>query len=250
MIKVFVLLSLTWWLTVFPAAGMCQEAMSKQRNYVGISAGGALPEDLESSERNLFHTSLPDTNLSDEYMLGVRLGHRPQMWHKTSPIIVELEASMITKTDAKSDNFLFNPVGSSVTFAADILVRDVMLNFLLRHPYGRIHPYGGFGLGWAWFDIDNARLILEPGFTWPGTTSGVNHQGDLSDDAFGYQFLLGVSFDLTDTVSLDAGYRYFQTEPEFKFRGAAFTEFEAPVDLDLRMTYKTHILALGLTLWF
>jgi outer membrane receptor protein involved in Fe transport len=250
MIKAFVLVSITWWLILSPSVGMTQEEKSKKLHYVGIAAGGAFPEDLESSERTFFHTSLPEANLSDEYIFGVRLGHRPHMWHKTSPIVVELEASMITKTDAKSDNFLFNPVGSSVTLAADILVKDVMLNFLLRHPYGRTHPYGGFGLGWTWFDIDNAKLILEPGFTWPGTTSGVNRQGDLSYDAFGYQFLLGVSFDLTDTVSLDLGYRYFQTEPEFKFRGAAFTEFEAPVDLDLRMTYKTHIIALGLILWF
>ncbi|UCG80063.1 MAG: porin family protein [Desulfobacterales bacterium] len=250
MIKAFVVVSLTWWLILFPSAGMTQEGKSTKLNYVGITAGGAFPEDLESSERTLFHTSLPDANLSDALMLGVRLGHTPQMWYKMSPIVVELEASMITKTDAKSANYVFNPVGSSVTFATDIFVRDIMLNFLLRHPYGRVHPFAGFGLGWTWFDIENARLILEPGFTWPGTASGVNNQGDLSDDAFGYQFLLGVSFDLTDTVSLDLGYRYFQTEPEFKFRQAAYTEFEAPVDLNVKMTYKTHVIGFGLSLWF
>ena len=247
--KVLLLLFVTSGLGLFPSLSMAQETKSGKVNYVGITAGRAFLQDLESYERNL-HFSLPDVGLSDAFILGVRVGHTPQIWSRMTPIVVEVEGSMITQTEAESDPFFLHPIGSTVDFTADVGVRDVMLNFCLRHPYGGIHPYGGFGLGWAWFDLENASLTLEPGFLWPETGTRVNEQGDLSEDAFAYQFLLGVTFDVTETISVDLGYRYFVTEPEFKLRRTSYPEIANPVDFDIRMTMKAHVIALGVALWF
>ena len=49
---------------------------------------------------------------------------------------------------------------------------------------------------------------------------------------------------------MDLGYRYFRTEPEFKLREVGFTQFEARVDLDVKMTYTIHVVGLGLTYRF
>jgi opacity protein-like surface antigen len=234
---------------VMASVGSAEEAGSEKLIYVGGTVGWVVSEDLESYDRT-FHDSLSDLDLSSGFMLGVRLGHTPRISNRTTPIAVELEGSMITSSDAKNDFYLPSPFGSSVGFTADVSVKSIMANFLLRYPYGRIHPYGGFGLGWTWFDMDDVRFSLEAGYAWPDTGTSLKSGGDLNDNTFAYQFLLGASFDLTDTISMDLGYRYFRTEPEFKFRGLGFTQYEAQVDLDVRMTYTIHVIGLGLTFWF
>ena len=236
---------------VMASVGSAEQADSEKLVYLGGTVGCVVSKDLESYDRT-FHDSLPDLDLSSSFMLGVRLGYTPRISNKTTPIAVELEGSMITSSDAKNDFYLPSPssLGSTISFTGEVSVRSIMANFLLRYPYGRIHPYGGFGLGWAWFDMDEARFILEPGYAWPETGTNVKSGGDLSDDAFAYQLLLGASFDLTDTISMDLGYRYFRTEPEFNFRQVAFNQYEALVDLDVRMTYTIHVVGLGLTFRF
>jgi outer membrane protein W len=249
MIKRFVAGSFAFWLILYPCAGMAKEAQPRKLSYVGVTAGKVVVQEVETYDR-ANHISLPDVKQSYEWMLGVKVGHTPQIWGRMTPIVVELEAFMITKADAKTSPYFFHPIGSNVDFAADISVRDVMLNFFLRHPYGRVHPYGGFGLGWVWFELEDARLTFQPGFTWPETGTRVNNQGDLSDDAFGYQFMAGVNFDLTDTWSIDLGYRYFVTEPEFDYQRTSFPTIAAPTELDVKFTYETQILTLGVTYWF
>ena len=237
-----------WWVVISSLGDACAAGADKS-SYVGVGAGLTAPGDLESQDRNQ-HKSLPDIDLSNEYWLAARVGHTPRLTHGASPIVIELEGSMITQTSADTARYLDSPFGSKVAFDADVSVKSIMLNFLLRYPHGRIHPYGGFGLGWVWFDLEDVRFLLDRGFTWPETGTRSNNKGDLDDDVFGYQFILGTIFDLTDTLSLDFGYRYFRTEPEFKFKGVAYDKFEAPIVLDVKMTYATHIFGVGLTYWF
>jgi len=243
--KKIAVIFLTSWLSVVSSAAIAQETGPERLTYVGVSAGIALPQKMESQDRTQ-HESLPNIDLSDELWLAAKIGHTPRISNWTTPVAIELEGSMVTKTSADQGYYLSSPFGSSVAFDANVYVKSIMVNFLLRRPQGRIHPYGGFGLGWVWFDMEDVKFILEPGYHWPETGSRVNDLGDLDDNAFGYQFLLGSTFDLTDAFSLGLGYRYFRTEPEIKFRGVAFDRLQAPIVLDVRMTYKTHIFDLGL----
>jgi opacity protein-like surface antigen len=243
--KKLVLVSFTFWLCVTSSVGLAQEGGPDRLTYLEVSAGIALPQEMESDDRTQ-HESLPNIDLSDELWLAAKIGHTPRISNWTTPVAIELEGSMITKTSAKQDYYLSSPFGSGVAFGANVYVKSIMVNFMVRRPKGRIHPYLGFGLGWVWFDMKNVEFILEPGYAWPETGSRVNDLGNLDDNAFGYQFLLGSTFDLTDALSLRLGHRYFRTEPEIKFRGVAFDRFQAPIVLDVRMTYKTHIFDLGL----
>jgi opacity protein-like surface antigen len=204
---------------------------------------------MESQDRTE-HKSLPDIGLSKEIWLSARVGHTPLISNRTNPIAIEIEGIFITKTDADRNSYIPSPFGADLDFKADALVKTVMANFLLRRPGGRIHPYGGFGLGWVRFDLEDVKFSLPTGWTFPGTESNDRSLGDMDDDVFGYQFLLGAAFDVTDRFSVDVGYRYFRTEPEFKFSGVAYDRFQAPIVLDVKMTYKQHLLGLGLTYWF
>lgn len=68
---------------------------------------------------------------------------------------------------------------------------NVLYDFM---PNGQWHPFVGAGLGWAWLD---------------GDFSGANAKG--SDNAFAYQGILGLGYDLSKDVALKAQYRYFAT---------------------------------------
>jgi opacity protein-like surface antigen len=239
----------TFWLSVISSVGLAQEADSGRLTYVGVSAGWALPQELEARDRTE-HRSLPDIDLTNEAWLAARIGHTPRISNWTTPIAIEIEGSLFTKTRAKEKYFLSSPFGSNVAFGADVYVKSIMVNFLLRRPQGRFHPYGGFGLGWAWFDMKNVQFNLDPGYEWPETGSRTNDPGNLDDNEFAYQFILGIAYDLTEAFSVDLGYRYFRTEPEVKIRGVAYDRFQAPIVLDVKMTYKTHVIGLGLTYKF
>lgn len=88
---------------------------------------------------------------------------------------------------------------------------------------GSLHPYIGGGVGGARVAVNDF-----------GSNSGKIFDGD--DIVFAYQGGAGLAFDLTDRLTLDAGYRYFGTDdPSFGDRGN-----------DIDFEYKQHIGMLSL----
>lgn len=228
--------------TLFSSVVMAETTNSAKRSYFGVTAGGVFPMELDSNEDPLDNISLPSVPMSDGYMIGVKVGHAPKKLTGMIAIVMEVEGLMIFGTDISNERYYRDPIGSNVKIDADISVIAGMLNFLGKDPYGRFHPYAGIGLGWTWFNMGDVTLTLGPEFSWPGTGTNTNSLGDLSDDTFGYQFLLGLGVDLTDTLSVDFNYRYFRTEPELRFRGGA--------DLDVKLTYEANIYSVGLNYSF
>lgn len=226
-------------LTLFLSMVLAQDSNADNLNYFGVTFGDVRPMDLESNDKTLppDRVSLSDLDLSGAWLSGIRFGHMPERSKKMAAI--EVEAFMITESDVEGKHYYKHSWGSNVNIDADISVKAIMLNFLLRNPSGQIRPYGGFGLGWVWFDI-NVVLTMEPGWWWPGTETETNDIGDLNDNTFGGQLLLGAEFNITDTVFLDIGYRYFYAQPEFEMG----TEF------DVNMTYKANIFAASLCYTF
>jgi opacity protein-like surface antigen len=229
-------------LTLFSSTVMAQDTNTRKLSYFGITAGGVLPMDLDSDADPLHNISLPSVPMSNGYMFGIKFGHTPEKLFRTVAIAMEVEGFMIAGTDIGGERYYLDPIGSNVKMDADISVIATMLNFLVKDPYGQFHPYGGFGLGWTWFEIGDATLTLWPEYPWPSTGTSTNSPGDLRDDVFGYQILLGLGVDLTDTLSLDFGYRYFRTEPEIRFTDGA--------DLDVKMTYEANIFSVCLSFGF
>ncbi|MDY6989785.1 MAG: outer membrane beta-barrel protein [Thermodesulfobacteriota bacterium] len=245
MMKRLVVAFLVSSLALFSSAVSAQESRQGKDNYVGVIAGGVFPGQLDWEERFPDRVPLSDVKLENGLILGVKLGHRPNKLARSSrlDIAVELEAFAISGTDVGSEYYYFHPFGSTVDLRTDISIMTLMLNVLLRDPYGQVHPYGGVGMGWTWFAMEDVKLVMQPGWQWPDMSTNVNRQGDLEDDAFAFQVLLGIGIDLTERLSADLGYRYLRTEPEFEFS-------KGGVDLDTKMTYKTHMITVGLTYAF
>jgi len=222
-----------------------QDRNQGKNNYLGVTLGQVFPKNLDSDERYPDRVSLSDVRLEGGLIFGIKMGHTPKRLSRmdTLAIAVEVEAFMIDGTDVESEYYYFHPFGSNVDLDADISIMALMLNVLLRDPYGQVHPYGGVGMGWTWFDMGDVKLAMQPGWEWPDMSTNVNRQGDLEDDAFAFQILLGTGIDLTQRLSVDLGYRYLRTEPKIEFSREG-------VDLDTKMTYKSHMITVGLTYAF
>lgn len=112
------------------------------------------------------------------------------------------------------------------TFSAD---GDVSALSLLANGFwdiptgGPVTPYLGAGIGVAQVSMDDPSFPI-----------------DDDDTVFAYQLAAGVAFDLTPTLALDLGYRYFATtDPEFTddFGDSFETEYMSH-NLNLGLRYQ------------
>ena len=238
-------------LALFSSAVLAQDRNQSKNNYLGVTLGQVLPKDLDSDERYPDRVYLSDVELENGFFYGIKIGHIPKRLSRTGrlALAVEVEAFMMDGTDVEGEYYYFHPWFSKVDLDADTSIKALMFNVLLRDPYGRVRPYGGFGMGWAWFDMENAKLVMEPGWEWPHLPTNINEQGDLDSDDFAFQVLLGLDIDLTRSLSVDLGYRYLRTEPEIVFAKGSIEANEI-LDLDTKMTYKAQIITVGLTYVF
>lgn len=208
------------------AAAETQEvsSLNDSQLYVGIFGGAAMPEDLELTDKMDPIVDFKDLNLDEGITAGCKVGYRIRGLRKA--LAVEVEYVHISNTDVDSQDG-FSSGGTNVQIGGEIPIHSVFLNLVLRHPGGGFHPYIGIGSGWSWFKF--ARLYQSAnvaGFTTFG------ERRNATDNTFAFQGLAGLEIDLTDRVSVDLGYRYYQVEPELD---------DPRVDL----TYIAHIAAVG-----
>ena len=141
-----------------------------------------------------------NADLQETWVLGAKFGYVPPAFKYFA---VELEYFYLKHDIDRS-------AGTSVSVeSGDATLNNFMVNFLVRYPQGRIHPYLGFGLGVSSVDVSGTRTqqIL-------GTT--VTQPLDDSDTSFAYQILLGVNFEINKNWSADLTYRWFGTDPNIQ----------------------------------
>jgi len=98
-------------------------------------------------------------------------------------------------------------------------------------------PYFGMGLGAASIDADISTPVFPP---------GINQFIDDSATVFAYQFMAGLGYNISPTMTLTADYRYFGTvDPEFS-PGNAFI----PGVPDLEVDYSNHSFNVGARFMF
>ena len=161
-------------LSVTPAA----KAAEAGPFYVGIFGGYVMPDDAKIEGPG----GSVDLSLDNSWALGFKGGYIiPQAkW-----LAVELEYAYLAEQDVDQ------PGASGSNFSA----HNLMANLLLRYPEGKIHPYIGFGIGWSW------GTFHDPG-------------QDFDDNAFAWQILAGVNFEISPSWSADIGYKYFTSKYE------------------------------------
>ena len=146
--------------------------------YIGVFGGFVIPSDLEVQNS-------ADVSLKSSWAIGAKGGY---IFPQFKWLAAELEYFYLAKQDVDQS-------GSSGDFSAN----NVMANLLVRYPEGKIHPYAGIGIGWSWA-------------TFKATSAG--RSIDESANAFAWQILAGVNFEITREWSADAAYRYFSSKYE------------------------------------
>jgi opacity protein-like surface antigen len=171
--------------------------------YVGVFGGYVIPNDLEISGSDVVSV---DTKMKDSWMLGAKFGYILPMFKWVAG---EVEYNYLAKQD-------IDTAGVNGDFSA----HNVMANLLARYPEGRFHPYVGFGIGWS------------HGMFKATTADG---SADESANAFAWQILAGVNFEITPNWSADLGYRYFQSKYSIE---------------DADVTSKNHMILIGVNFHF
>lgn len=127
------------------------------------------------------------------------------------------------------------PDGAFPHADANLLVLNSMINLLARYPGDMIQPYVGAGIG-----VSIAQLRDINFQTSSGTMTGKG-----SDVAFAYQFLAGARVYVQKKVFLFGEYKYFGSSYDWKSETASGGAGPAS-----SLTFRTHIVALGLGVTF
>ena len=175
--------------------------------YVGVFGGYVIPSDLKAEGP----ASSIDISLENSWALGAKAGY---IFPSFKWLAVELEYAYLAKQDVDQPGA-----------TGDISANNLMANFLLRYPEGKIHPYAGVGIGWSWGSFKGTEPSI-------GTV-------DESDNAFAWQILAGVNFELAPNWSADLAYRYFSSKYEVNSGGDKFD-----------LTAKDHMVLIGINYHF
>jgi len=182
-------------LVIFLLAPVNSRAQEAGPFYAGVFGGYTFSSD--ATWTFVFYDQFA-ADLQETWVLGAKLGYTPPAFKYFA---AELEYFYLKHDIDRS-------AGSSVTVVSgDATLNNFMVNFLVRYPQGRIHPYLGFGLGVSSVDVSGTRTQQILGST---VTQSLND----SDTSFAYQILLGVNFEINKNWSADLAYRWFGTDPE------------------------------------
>lgn len=212
-------------------AGQFQRLQSediKSDSYFGIIGGIVWPLNL-TLRSNSGDPGLPDSQgypLNTGYLLGARLGWLPMELKKYFAFELEYNRMTGMKFDTETRSFL----GANQSYQGNITVDAFLFNIFARYPLGRIHPYAGGGIGWAWFKQDDLTKNTN------GVVTGA--PGEMAS-AFCYDFAAGVNYDLVPgNWSIGLQYKYFRTKPSLY--GAIQYDYD----------FSTHIVTLGVDYFF
>lgn len=142
------------------------------------------------------------TELKDGVGFGASVGRDLGRIFDPFGLRAELELAYRTNevdTHTVNGGATTGPTGDANSYA-------YMLNaFIDWHTGSMIRPYTGLGVGFATVEYDGYGI------------TGVPNVVSDEDTVLAYQFMLGASFDVSDSFSITSDYRYFGTgDPDFK----------------------------------
>ncbi|HET6420648.1 MAG TPA: outer membrane beta-barrel protein [Geobacteraceae bacterium] len=189
-------------LAIFMVPSICAATPPRPGPYVSLFAGASIPNNtnattFDSNVNRTFYENVEfDTGVYAGGTAGFDFG------------FVRLEGEVSYRfSDIK--NVTDNPSGFQFTdINGGLGALAVMVNgFVDLHNQSPITPYLGGGIGFAVLHMDNVT-----GFDSRPPAGRVNLYPDADDTVFAWQLGAGLEFALTPFMSVDVGYRYFETD--------------------------------------
>ncbi len=150
--------------------------------YFGVTGAYMIPDKAKFSGSG-FDTKV---DFDHDWMLGTRVGYILPAWKYFT---IELEFFSFFKTDADQTTLQTSGGDYLKLNDGEFSSFDLFANFLLRYPEGKLHPYVGVGLGWAWSFFKGTNVDSRG-----GVTKTISF--DESDNKFAWQALIGLNYEL------------------------------------------------------
>ncbi len=189
-------------LVTFIVPSICAATPPRPGPYMSIFAGVSSPNDTDATTFDSNKQRTFDENV--EFDTGVYAGGTAGF--EFGYLRVEGEISYrfsdIKNVTDKQDGFQFTDIDGGLGALA------VMANaFFDLHNLSPITPYLGGGIGFAVLHMDNVTA-----FDSRPPPGRVDLYPDADDTVFAWQLGAGLEFALTPFMSVDVGYRYFETD--------------------------------------
>jgi opacity protein-like surface antigen len=156
--------------------------------YVGVLGGVVTPSGMSTTwtEKVPVASSIYDNvALKTGWLAGAKVGYLPPFTNRI--LAVEFEYNRIQNDFDSGKGYVHS--GATLNYDSKIKIDAFMFNLIGRYPEGKIHPYGGVGIGYAKVQVDNISVSYS-GITSLNFSSG-------SEGVFAYQLLAGVNYDVT-----------------------------------------------------
>jgi opacity protein-like surface antigen len=196
--------------------------------YMGIFGGLIMPEDADMNWGDIAHDCRVSIDNGADLIIGLNAGYIiPQAkW-----LAVELEYNY--QGEQGFDEKFVHRI-RSVDVDGNLRSHNLMADFLLRYPQGRIHPYvgGGIGISFATAEVDRKS----------SRSRSVTLVDD-NDIGFAWQLIAGVTFEITPNFSVDLAFKRFLSYCEYS------SELSA-IPWDLEVGSNNHIITAGINYYF
>ena len=241
----------------FASQNVAKGALPSGKVYLGLFGGGGslandfdteqygtvlLPEDLGGA---LAVNAFGEVDNDSASFIGLQLGYQAQeIWLGAGSQLslipaVELEGYYMYKRSYNgtlsnnTDRLLEHEFDVTYPMKKSIFLTNIVLSF--NHPRFPVSPYIGLGIGSAIVDITGANSKqMDP------LETGTNHYNTNTDDTdttFAGQVKLGISYNITQAISVFAEYRWlYLSNTDFTFGSTDYSTHSATtswqVDLD------------------
>ncbi len=193
---------------LFLSMSLLTPACSQAEPFVKAYAGIVSPLTSEAFSESLSGSGVGDLEFGSGLTAGLKLGS----WLDRAPYLgYELDlnghSADLEDLTVKSSSERIKTTGEHTVFSAT-------LNLILRRPFGRVRPYIGAGAGFFYAELEDASFS-------PPFLGIAPELPDKNDEAFSWQLLGGVEFDIGSRLAFFAEYKYSRADLEF-----GETEFE------------------------
>jgi len=201
-------------------------ANSRPEWSVGIQGGWVIPNKYGLSDTVQPTFPAVDMNATNSLLIGAKAGWTPNFAKQY--FTTQLEYFHVFGPNA-DNQAIFSDGADSLSLKFNATIDAIFLNFILRYPEGKWHPFIGIGPGWAWVKLSDIQTTV--------TGVGRIDPGKVADRAsqFAWQVLVGLEYDITRNWSTDLSYRYYALGK------ASYDELELDIkgqSINLGINYK------------
>ena len=219
--------------SLLSAAVLCTPARAETASsgwYASLAGLYNMPRDSDATLDTEPLDIAGDIELSDHFGFALALGAQVN-----DSLRVELEGAYRPLDVDGTKNVVVNSHPTDVGLSGELDTWSLMLNAYYEMPLDMARPYLGAGLGIARHDGKLTLSLPPPLVAGLGVPASIPESGD--DTVFAYQFMAGIGFEASDSVTLFGGYRYMGTDD---------------LDIEDRFTasYGTHAIEAGLRVAF